>query len=143
MSVIDLSELKAKKSGNPLDQAAPMTPEDEAELEALVKVHGGETATDETSDALPVRTAFLVFVDEDGHALATSDLGMKITRRYLPSFDDMYGACSQVMRDIQVSATAQNSAMMTSQLIQQQAQQAFEQKRAQTIANQLNLKGKH
>lgn len=89
----------------------------------------------------PVTTAFLVVMQEDGQIFATGDiniLGVMALQRPAGN-QDMIPACSQVIADIQMLATVQN----TVQTVMQTTAQMAEDQRRQAMASKLAQKGIH
>jgi hypothetical protein len=100
-----------------------LTPE---QREALAKM-AEDNPPSEDEIGTPVTTAFLVAVGLDGAVVATSDLTQQFVPRRGATPDDIYGAASVVLKDLQVMETAsrtQQAMMMMGQAMQQQQQEA-------------------
>jgi hypothetical protein len=100
-----------------------LTPE---QREALAKM-AEENPPAEDEISTPVTTAFIVAIGLDGAVVATSDLTQQYAPRRGATPDDIYGAASVVLKDLQVMETAQRTQqamMMMGQAMQQQAQEA-------------------
>lgn len=70
-------------------------------------------------------TAFLIVVGEEGQALAYSDVNMPLKLQREPSLNEMYAACAQVMKDVQILQLAPHVASQTiNGMLQAMAQQA-------------------
>lgn len=96
----------------------------------------GEDEPDLTPNVL---TAFLVIVQPDGAAFATSELEkiVEVVPARQATVVDMRRACQEVVHDVNAMQTAQQ----TVGLMQQSAQQMAEQKRSEAIAQKLVSKG--
>jgi hypothetical protein len=100
-----------------------LTPE---QREALAKM-AEDNPPSEDEVGTPVTTAFLVAVGLDGAVVATSDLTQQFVPRRGATPDDIYGAASVVLKDLEVMETAsrtQQAMMMMGQAMQQQQQEA-------------------
>ena len=129
--VVDLSTLKDKKSDNPDFES--LTPE---EQEALAQ-KAAENGVVAEEPGVPVRTAFLVVINEQGEVFVTLDLDTKVKIAFQPSPDDIYGAAAVVMRDMAVQQTSQHTIVGMQQMAQLQAQRLQEAQ----IAAQLQQAG--
>lgn len=116
--VIDLSQLKDK---------------DREAVEALAAKQEAEPE----DEGLPVRTAFIIAMQDDGSAVVIPDLSVKLKRARIPSQNDMYNGCSQIVKDI-ASIEAANHTAMAMQQLAAQAQQIMQN---QQIAEQLQRAG--
>lgn len=86
----------------------------------------------EAPEIIEAVTAFVVYLTPDGRVMADVDLNAPITAQRPPTFDDMYGMCANVMKDV----TNTDSAMKTAQAtingqLQVQAQMQQAQQNAQ------------
>lgn len=102
-----------------------LTDSEKAELLRL-QAEEEESRQEEAAQAgLDVRVAFMVIVDHDGRAWATTDTEQVLSVDRLPTVDDMYAAVCIVKRDIEASTSARH---VTGQLRQtaQAAMQAQE-----------------
>jgi hypothetical protein len=100
-----------------------LTPE---QREALAKM-AEENPPAEDEVGTPVTTAFIVAVGLDGAVIATADLTEKYVPRRGATPDDIYGAASVVLKDLQSMETAQRTQqamMMMGQAMQRQAEEA-------------------
>jgi hypothetical protein len=100
-----------------------LTPEQRAALAKMAE----ENPPAEDEVGTPVTTAFIVAIGLDGAVVATSDLTQQYVPRRGATPDDIYGAASVVLKDLQVMETAQRTQqamMMMGQAMQQQAQEA-------------------
>lgn len=80
----------------------------------------------EGTDVIRTDTAFVVYVQEDGAAIAVNDLNIVdhiLTLRAADS-NDMYRMSTEVAKDIQVSQAAQSAAQFTVAYMQQMGQAA-------------------
>lgn len=110
------------------DSTAPLHTDDltPEQREALAKM-AEENPPSEEEIGVPVTTAFIIAVGLDGAVVATADL----TQQFVPSRgatpDDMYGAASVVLKDLQsidAAQRTQQAMLMMGQAMQQQAQEA-------------------
>ena len=124
--VVDLSALK--KTGPSIDA---LPPEEQEALEKMAEEHNPEP------EGEAVRTAFLVAVMDDGTTVAIPDLDFKLVRAHLPTTEEMYAAVKLIAKDIEVQETA----VHTAQTMQQLAMAQMQQRQAQQMAANLNLKG--
>ena len=130
----DLSSLKDKKpSGDPSYDG--LTPEEQASVDAL-----GEKTEPEQPEAHAVVTAFLVIMETDGSIHAEADLDTPLARQRLPHGDDVYAACSVVMRDVEASHTSQVTLVHLQNMTAQMQQQMANQQMAQRLEG-MNLRG--
>lgn len=100
-----------------------LTPEQRETLARMAE----ENPPSEDEIGTPVTTAFLVAVGLDGAVVATSDLTQRFVPRRGATPDDIYGAASVVLKDLEVMETAsrtQQAMMMMGQAMQQQQQEA-------------------
>jgi hypothetical protein len=100
-----------------------LTPEQRETLARMAE----ENPPSEDEIGTPVTTAFLVAVGLDGAVVATSDLTQQFVPRRGATPDDIYGAASVVLKDLEVMETAsrtQQAMMMMGQAMQQQQQEA-------------------
>lgn len=132
-------------------EAAPLTPEDvaatsldEADEPTGYDIHPAHDPDDHTHDeeeeeAPNVITAFLVIVQPDGSAFATSEIAKigEITPAREATVVDMRRACQEVVHDVNAMQTAQQ----TVGLMQQSAAQMAEEQRNAKIAAKLQSKG--
>jgi hypothetical protein len=140
-----VEELEAR-----LAELKAVTPEDVAAT-ALDEADGGydiqpahdpedHVHEDEDDEQLPnVLTAFLVIVQPDGAAFATSELSKigEVVPAREATIIDMRRACQEVVHDVNAMQTAQQ----TVGLMQQSAAQMAEEKRNQQIAQKLVSRG--
>ncbi|RZU35988.1 hypothetical protein EV284_3471 [Streptomyces sp. BK022] len=99
-----------------------LTPE---QREVLAKM-AEENPPAEDEIGTPVTTAFIVAVGLDGAVIATADLTEKYVPRRGATPDDIYGAASVVLKDLQSMETAQRTQqamMMMGQAMQRQAEE--------------------
>lgn len=108
-----------------------------AEIPDLSKLKNGQQPPPPEEPAnTRVRTAFLVVVGADGNIVVSTDLAQDIQIEHQVSTDDLYSACSLIIKDIQVQQTAglvSQGLLQMGSLMQRQAQD-------QAIASRLNLK---
>lgn len=105
--------------------------------EAEAPEQNGQAELPPMPEPAPAVTAFLVMVNSDGKALAYSDINTPVRMERMASLDDMYGACAQVMRDVQI---LQTSPIVAQQVINAQMQVA-EQIKQQKLGQKLIEKG--
>lgn len=113
------------------------TPE---EREELLRLQGEQEEADKqasSEDSIDAVTAFLVIVYRDGSARATTDVNTMLTIDREANIDDMYGASSQVLRDIDATVTARNVVFG----MQQGVQHLAERQRVMAAASALEAKG--
>lgn len=117
---------------------------DEADDETGYDIHPAHDPDDHTHDededeAPNVITAFLVIVQPDGSAFATSEIAKigEVTPAREATVVDMRRACQEVVHDVNAMQTAQQ----TVGLMQQSAQQMAEEQRNAKIAAKLQSKG--
>lgn len=109
------------------------------EIPDLSKLKNGQQPPPPTPEqpSMPqARTAFLVIVGADGNILVSTDLDQEIQVDHPVTTDDLYAACSLIMKDITVQQTAglvSQGLLQMGSLMQRQAQD-------QAIASRLNLK---
>lgn len=129
MPVVDLSTL-----ASPADSTESvydnLTDEQKADLHAKAEELGVDV-----EPALQVRTAFLVIVQENGEVVASPDLSLRLQRTYIPTADDVYGACAVTLKDL----TVQDASQATAIGMQQMAAHAQKRMQDARIAQQLNL----
>lgn len=146
-----VEELEARLAA--LRESAGVTPEDVAataqdeadsgyEITPAVdpEAHDADGHTHEDEDEAPnVLTAFLVIVNPDGAAFATSELNKigEITPAREATIVDMRRACNEVVHDVNAMQTAQH----TVALMQQSAAEMAEQARNAKIAAKLQERG--
>lgn len=123
---IDLSTLLKNKSQNEdiLDFDS-LSPEQREALQRAAEQHP-EAAADK------VTTAFLL-VYKDGRWMATPDVSTPLVLAREASTDDIWDGCTKVVRDIDISETAQAVVGFQQQLAMQMAQQRQAQKIAQGL----------
>lgn len=102
-----IAELKDLLSGEGFSADDPV----DAWREELLRLQAEQDSADQEdadrfADYQKGVTAFLVIVDHQGKATATSDVNMDIIVDREATIDDMYAGCSVVLRDIQASMTA-------------------------------------
>jgi hypothetical protein len=111
--------------------------------DGTVHEHGpednGAYAMPMPQEPIPVFTAFLVVIHPDGTATGMSNLDTLVTPDHPASFNEMYGACAQVMKDITIMQTAQTSAQTITQAQMQMAQQAMQSQQDQALAKQIMM----
>ena len=100
---------------------------------------GYEMPAPPSGEARRCRTAFLVIVEQDGLSWATNDVNLDVIPERQASFHEMYGSCSQVMRDIEISMQAERTVGM----MMQATAQIAEAQRQDKIAQKLMSKGIH
>lgn len=127
---IDLSALRSKKTEGPaIDDLSP------EQREALAAMADEECV----QEAVACRTAFVVFVSEEGQTVVTGDLDMAFMRSALPTMDDIYAACAVIQKDIVATQSAQ-SVMMGMQQTAIAARQAAENSQLLSQLRQQGLK---
>jgi hypothetical protein len=99
------------------DQQPLLTSLSEEEQEALAAMaeHNPEP------EGVPVRTAFIVYIEPDGTVNITPDLAVAFVRQHIPSNDEVYGAVKTVAKDIEVQETAVATATTMQQIAMNQA----------------------
>lgn len=125
----DLSSLKKETGSGPSFET--LSEEEQAQVEALAE------KAEQEDEGVPVRTAFLVLLQDDGSAMAVADLDFKVKRDRIPSQRDMFNAASQIVKDINSIESAHHMVALMQQVAMQQAQQM----QAQQIAEQLQRAG--
>lgn len=119
----DIPILGENKSAPEQDEGPSLddlTPEQREQLAALAEEHGVEP------EGQPVATAFIVAIGRNGEVVATSDVTLPVVPDRQATTDDMYGACSVVLKDITAqtaAATTQGLMVQMSRAIQEQQQQ--------------------
>lgn len=126
--VIDLSNLKSNAPTAAVPDYDALPPETQEALAGMADEDPGPEGT-------PVRTAFLVIVNEEGSAFATPDLDSALVRSYVPTTDDIYAAVTLVAKDIET----QEGAQITASFMHQLAMQAQQQMQGQALAQRLNI----
>lgn len=134
MAHVDLSTLKNKKQDNPDDNAEdPLEGLTDDEIAALA-----DKASDDLGEA--VRTAFTVVVHRDGSiSIDTNVVGKNYRPDHVPSLDEILAAAGLVQSDIQVTKTAQASAMAFDSLMMQKTQMMQAQQQDAALRSQLRL----
>lgn len=127
VEVPDLSKLGKTPAQPDLNS---LSPEERAKLDALAS----ETPTE-------VVTAFVVYQTPNGEWAATSDLDQLFSIQRSPTPDDLTAGSAVVMRDIQIQATAAETAQLTTRAVIQNmlalSQQAAEQQQVQAVKQTL------
>lgn len=100
-----------------------LSAEDKERLDEIIE----NTDAEIPDERDPITTAFVVLVDLAGRVMASSDVSIlnKVTARRPATADDIYGACSVIMKDISVQETAahvQMGLMQQAQAMQRQMQ---------------------
>lgn len=109
------------------------------EIPDLSKLKNGQQPpppTPEQPTSTRVRTAFLVIVGADGNIVVSADVAQEIEFEHPVTTDELYSACSLIIKDITVQQTAglvSQGLLQMGSLMQRQAQD-------QAIASRLNLK---
>lgn len=98
---------KRGRGAAPAPAHPELTPEQAEEL-MQQQVRDELQREEETSDAIPALTAFLVVIDHLGGAKAMSDCNTNVHIDREATVDDMHNGCSLVMRDIQAATTAKH-----------------------------------
>lgn len=133
MARIDRIQELREKAGE-----SALTTEEQAEL---MRLQGEQEAADkqaeEADDSVDAVTAFLVVVYPDGSSRASTDVNMNLTIDREANIDDMFAACSLVMRDIDATITARNVVFG----MQQGVQHLAERQRVLAAASALEAKG--
>jgi hypothetical protein len=95
-----------------------------------------EPAPDMAPPAPILETAFVVYMNPQGHWMIAADVHlaaeMQIARQ--PNVDDFFSGCSTVLRDIAVQETAATATAMLQQSLQQMAEKARQEQLNQQIA---------
>lgn len=110
---IDLS------ASRPKERLEDLTAEEQAAVDAL--------ADSTEPSGHQVRTAFIVYVEQDGNVQVTPDLDTPFIRQYTPGADDVYGALHAAAKTIAAEETAVATVQVTQQVaasMQQQMQNA-------------------
>jgi hypothetical protein len=109
--------------------------EDQEALERMAE----ETGTEPKGEKRKVLTAFLVIANFDGNTevLAFQDDDLEVHAH--PTPDLIYGACSTLIKDLEIQESAQAAAHMTAQVMLQQARAIAEQQQAASIRQGLGL----
>jgi hypothetical protein len=127
MTVPILGEKRAEIPGQ-------MSIEDiDPETQELLARQAAETNT--VPDKQPATTAFLVIIDPQGGQMATGDLSVADTLDLArqATADDMYGACSVLLKDISTT----EAAMRTQQAMAQFGAAMAQQQQAAALAAQV------
>ncbi len=136
-NIVDLSKFRG--NGLPGEEKVPtfdeLTPEEQEQVREMAAKAG---VTADPTGPQKVQTAFLVFVTTDGQTVAHHDITLALEVERPASIDDIFGAVSNVQRDISAQSAAAATMMMQQQVMAQMAQQ----QQAQQIASKLgpNLK---
>lgn len=69
-----------------------------------------EPKAPEVPEIVPAVTAFIVYMTEDGRVLVDANLDSPIAAQRPPTFDDIYGMCSNTLKDVQNTDAAIKSA---------------------------------
>lgn len=107
------------------------------EIPDLSQIKNGQQAP--PTEPIPpaqANTAFLVIVGADGNINVTGNLDVEVAVDRPVTPDDIYSACSLIIKDVQVQQTAalvQAGLLQMGSMMQQQAQH-------EQIRNRLNLK---
>lgn len=87
------------------------------------------------------RTSFIVVVDLEGGATAYGDASINVEVERPATLEDMWRACSEVLRDIEESKTAAHTVALLQQMTMQAQQAMMEAQQAQKIRQALAKKG--
>lgn len=79
--------------------------------------------TDSAPQAVPVETAFLVYLNNDGTWIGNWDINTPLLPRRSAGPDDMKAGCSCVAMDAQTGEIAQQTALMVLQMLAGAGQQ--------------------
>jgi hypothetical protein len=111
----------------------------DGEVHAHEEGANGQYSIPPPQGPVEVACAFLVYVMPDGKALANSNMDVPLQVTKPANLDDMYGACAQVMRDIQnlMAAPMVAQAVLNGQM--QMAAQAQQAMADQQIAQKLMM----
>jgi hypothetical protein len=134
---VDLSGIKDRvaKERDHLTSLPPLSPEDEEAVAALAAAH----PEDVPDHREPVATAFVVFVTREGQVVGSPDLNIPIVPDRAPSPADLYGACANILKDIQAMESAQQAHQLQLQFAQAMAQR--QQSQQVLAALPKNLRG--
>jgi hypothetical protein len=136
--VLDLSTLKNKKPAPaPTPDYDSLTDEEKEALQAMGAEHP-PSPEDNQPPAVPVRTAFLVIVDEDGNVMVSPDINGKTVifqTQYEAAPNDIIGAIAVVQKDLTALEAGSFAAMQMTQM----AREAQERLQNAAIAQKLKL----
>ena len=90
---------------------------------------------EQAKDFIEAKTAFIIFVQDDGTVVMTPDLNTAIVTDRAPQINEIYSACSVVMKDIQNQETA---ALATQFVMNAQMQMAAKMRDAQLNAQAMS-----
>jgi hypothetical protein len=119
-NVIDLAKHRVKKSDDPSFEELSL---EEQEKIRIVAEKAGITTDSAQPPVMEVTTAFLVFITTDGQVVAHNDISLPIKPQRLVGMDDMYGAVSNIKRDIEAQSAAGATLNLQQQVMTQMAQQ--------------------
>ena len=99
----------------PVTDTAPNTP--------------GEAPPEQAQPAPVLETAFVVYINPQGHWVVTPDVHAAATMQIMrpANTDDIFMGCSMVVKDVQVQETAGMAARIHAQVMEQMAQQVRRQ----------------
>lgn len=107
-----------------------------AEIPDLSQLKNGQQAPADPAPPTQARTAFLVIVGVNGDINVVGNLDTEVAIERTITPDDIYSACTLIIKDVQVQQTAalvQAGLLQMGSMMQQQAQ-------TDQIRNRLNLK---
>lgn len=102
---------------------------------------GGTKATEtQEAEVVEAKTAFVVFIKDDGSVVMSPDLNLPIVSERQPTINEVYSACALVMKDIQNQETAVLAAQHTVNAQMQMAQRMHDAQMNQQALRGLQLK---
>jgi hypothetical protein len=101
-----------------------------------VPLLGQNQSNGHQSPAREARTAFLVYIQNDGQVMLTTDISTPLITERQPAPDEVLGALAAVNANL----NAQQAAAHTMNAMQMVTNQMMQAKQAQDIASKLDLK---
>ena len=89
------------------------------------------------NEPIPVRTAFLVYILEDGSVVSTPDINAPIVPERVPNLDEVKGAALSVVSDIEINQISTVTSQQTINLLMQVQKQMSEAMQNAQIQEQI------
>ena len=94
-----------------------------------------DTQADQAAEVVEAKTAFIVYIQEDGTTVMSPDITLNVVTDRAPMINEVYSACGVVMKDIQNQETA---ALATQFVMNAQMQMAAKMRDAQLNAQAMS-----
>ena len=103
------------------------------------EVLDAEVIGEETGDTINTESAFIAYLDENGHWVADGDLSKKFNVARDATVEDFFHASAVINKDITVADTTRQLIVAQQRVAQQMAQQMEAQKVAQNLGGGIDL----